>query len=59
MDDPNKKVEKARQEEATENTGLDEGVYIYNADGTPMDTSDRTYISADLPEEEDDKAKDD
>lgn len=48
--DPNKKNE--QQNESSENESLNEGVYVYNADGTPMDTGDRTYISTDLPEED-------
>lgn len=34
------------------NVDSNEGVFLYNNDGTPMDTSERTYISVDLPEDE-------
>lgn len=52
--------EKQNPEEAEENTEPDEGVYLFNDDGTPMDTEERTYISVDdLPgeEEEEDSEK--
>jgi hypothetical protein len=47
--DPNQK--RNDNTENTENQNLDEGVFVYNNDGTPMDTSERTYVSVDLPEE--------
>lgn len=46
--DPNKK-EVARTENS-EDQNMEEGVYLYNEDGTPMDTGDRTYISVNMPE---------
>ena len=30
----------------------EEGVYLVNDDGTEFDSSERTYVSVDLPEEE-------
>ena len=39
-------------EGAEQNTDLNEGVFLYNNDDTPMHTSERTYISVDLPEDE-------
>ena len=30
----------------------EEGVYLVNDDGTQFDSSERTYVSVDLPEEE-------
>lgn len=41
--------EQAAEEESVE---VDEGLVLYNDDGTPMDTSERTYVSVDLPDEE-------
>ena len=38
--------------ENSEEQNMDEGVFLYNDDGTPMDTSERTYVSVELPEEE-------
>lgn len=32
----------------------EEGIHLVNEDGTDFDTSERTYISVDLPEEETD-----
>ena len=34
------------------NVDSNEGVFLFNNDGTPMDTSERTYISVDLPKDE-------
>jgi hypothetical protein len=31
----------------------EEGLILTNDDGTPFDTDERTYVSVDLPEEED------
>lgn len=31
----------------------EEGVFLVNDDGTEFDSSERTYVSVDLPEEED------
>ncbi|HZF65183.1 MAG TPA: hypothetical protein VEZ55_11885 [Chitinophagaceae bacterium] len=47
--DPNQKKDHPEQQEQQNS---DEGVYVYNDDGTPMDTGDRTYVSVDLPEED-------
>ena len=33
----------------------EEGVVLVNNDGTPFDDSERTYVSVDLPEEEEKK----
>lgn len=46
--------EKLNPEEEQETTDSEDGVYLYNDDGTPMDTDERTYISVDDLEEEDD-----
>lgn len=48
--DPNKKNTSNSQNEGQQDQ--EDGVYLYNDDGTPMDTSDRTYISVDLPEQD-------
>ena len=34
----------------------EEGLHLVNEDGTDFDTSERTYISVDLPEEENDES---
>jgi hypothetical protein len=54
------KEKNSGQDEAKELQSEDE-VYLENDDGTPFDDSERTYISVDMPEEEEEaaKAKDD
>ena len=45
------KEKNSEQDEAKEIQSEDE-VYLENDDGTPFDDSERTYISVDMPEEE-------
>lgn len=47
---PNKKG--PANTESNEEQNMEEGVYLYNEDGTPMDTSERTYVSVDLPNDD-------
>jgi hypothetical protein len=47
--DPKDKNENEQPIQRQEN---EEGLFLVNDDGTEMDTSERTYISVDLPEEE-------
>jgi hypothetical protein len=48
--------EKSQEEDQTLKEQMnEEGVYIVNNDGTPFDNSERTYVSVDLPEEEEKK----
>ena len=47
--------EKNEQEQTPIEKMNEEGVYLVNDDGTPFDDSERTYVSVDLPEEEEKK----
>lgn len=47
--DPKEKNEDDQPLQRQEN---EEGLFLVNDDGTEMDTSERTYVSVDLPEEE-------
>jgi len=51
------KDKKEDQPEAEE-TQSDDAVYLVNDDGTDFDSSERTYVSVDLPEEDDATKKD-
>jgi hypothetical protein len=53
--DPKDKNENEQPIQRQEN---EEGLFLVNDDGTEMDTSERTYISVDLPEEEEERADD-
>ena len=45
--------EKNQEEDQTLREQMnEEGVYLVNDDGTPFDNSERTYVSVDLPEED-------
>lgn len=46
--DPKEKNEDDQPLQRQEN---EEGLFLVNDDGTEMDTSERTYVSVDLPEE--------
>jgi hypothetical protein len=50
------KEKNSEQDEAKEIQSEDE-VYLENDDGTPFDDSERTYISVDMPEEEEEATK--
>jgi len=47
--------EKNEQEQTSTEKMNEEGVVLVNNDGTPFDDSERTYVSVDLPEEEEKK----
>ena len=53
--------EKSNGEDEAKEIQSEEEVYLVNDDGTPFDDSERTYISVDMPEEEEGatKAEDD
>jgi hypothetical protein len=46
------KEKKDTQDEPLQRQENEEGVYLVNDDGTDFDSSERTYVSVDLPEEE-------
>jgi hypothetical protein len=50
--------EKKEEEPALQEEQNDESVFLVNDDGTDFDSSERTYVSVDLPEEEDTEKKD-
>ncbi len=45
--------EKNVEEQSLTDKMNEEGVHLVNNDGTPFDNSERTYVSVDLPEEQD------
>ncbi len=57
--DPGEKEEVNTKTGEEQQDEMEEGVYLYNDDGTPMDTSERTYVSVDLPEDEPSKEDED
>lgn len=50
--DPKEKARLNGQAAEEDSVEADEGLVLYNDDGSPMDTSERTYVSVDLPDEE-------
>ena len=56
IDPKDKNVEENQSTQPEEN---EEVVYLVNDDGTEFDDSERTYISVDLPEEEQPEKKED
>ena len=49
--------EKKSEEDEAQELQSEEEVYLVNDDGTPFDDSERTYISVDMPEEEEEATK--
>ena len=49
--------EKSNEEDEAKELQSEEEVYLVNDDGTPFDDSERTYISVDMPEEEEEATK--
>jgi hypothetical protein len=49
--------EKKSEEDEPQELQSEEEVYLVNDDGTPFDDSERTYISVDMPEEEEEATK--
>ena len=53
------KEKKDAPDETLKQQENEEGVYLVNDDGTDFDSSERTYVSVDLPEEEEETKKPD
>ena len=49
--------EKNSEQDEKKELQSEEEVYLVNDDGTPFDDSERTYISVDMPEEEEEAKK--
>jgi hypothetical protein len=49
--------EKNSEQNESKDIQSEEEVYLENDDGTPFDDSERTYISVDMPEEEEEATK--
>ena len=49
---PDPKDKNTESEQPLQRQENEEGIHLVNEDGTDFDTSERTYISVDLPEEE-------
>jgi hypothetical protein len=49
--------EKNSEQDEEKELQSEEEVYLVNDDGTPFDDSERTYISVDMPEEEEEDTK--
>lgn len=49
---PDPKEKKELSDESVQRPENEDGVFLVNEDGTEFDSSERTYVSVDLPEEE-------
>jgi len=49
--------EKNNEQDEEKELQSEEEVYLVNDDGTPFDDSERTYISVDMPEDEEEATK--
>lgn len=51
--------DKNEEEKSVEQQQNEDGVFLVNDDGTDFDSSERTYVSVDLPEDEEESPKED
>ena len=51
------KEKKDTPDETLKQQENEEGVYLVNEDGSDFDSSERTYVSVDLPEDEEEETK--